>query len=849
MKTKPFGAKPRAQTMVEFALVLPLLLTLIYGVIETGRLLFIYSSTITAARQAVRYGSATGTGPNGVAYYRDCAGIRQAAKNVGFINTFNDSDITITYDHGLLANGNVNNFSGSTPTCGSNPTLANGDRIVVQVTTQWTPLVPLVPLQPFTITSTSERTILLSVDIAVTAPVGGMSGTGNGVIGLSFTLSPTSYNTVGQQLTYAYTITNTGTGDLSGPFTVSDIAGVTTNCTASAPSTLSPGASFTCSGTYTIAQSDLDNGSVTNGPTASATGSSASATGQTAYAAQTKSLTLAAGVTPNYTSNVGDVVLFTYSLTNTGNVTLTSPYSVTDNKISNVDCSGATSPLAPGASTSCEKTYAITTADVNAGSITAQSSATAKFGASTVTSNNSSATVITRPLTLSITASPLNVSAAGQVITYTYLIQNTSNFTFTSPYTFYGYKGTAPNCSGAQNTLNSGESTSCTGTYTTTQADIDAGLALVNSAYVVAKNGAANVTSNTTTASVAVNQNAAVSLSISPNPTVSTVKNSTITYTYTITNTGYVTLSQPFSISEDRVTGISCLNPNSLAPGATTTCTGTTTVKQQDLDAGKIVDNAQASAKFGNQTITSTQVSGLVITYSGPRLSLSISANPTSVTGAGSVIVYTYTITNSGSVSLTNPSVSGADCSLATSPLAPGASTTCTGTYTTTNTDVSNGSVTHTTTASAKNGVQTVTSSSASVTVTVNSVTSCDVKHSVIRIPPTYQFGIIIYNNNSYAITVSQIQAGWNDTPNSQRISQVTLGGSTIWSSNSNNGSPTTFSSLSGNTSISAQSNKLLEFTFNSTYTPFSPTQEYILVNFAEAGCPQLNSGNASQLQ
>ena len=54
--------KNKAQAMVEFALVLPILLMLLYGILEAGRLLFIYSTIVTASRQAVRYGSATGEG-------------------------------------------------------------------------------------------------------------------------------------------------------------------------------------------------------------------------------------------------------------------------------------------------------------------------------------------------------------------------------------------------------------------------------------------------------------------------------------------------------------------------------------------------------------------------------------------------------------------------------------------------------------------------------------------------------------------------------------------------------------------------------------------------------------------
>ena len=67
--------------MVEFALALPLLLLLVFGLMETGRLLFIYASTVSAAREAVRYGAAMGKNASNVRYYQDCAGIKAAAKN------------------------------------------------------------------------------------------------------------------------------------------------------------------------------------------------------------------------------------------------------------------------------------------------------------------------------------------------------------------------------------------------------------------------------------------------------------------------------------------------------------------------------------------------------------------------------------------------------------------------------------------------------------------------------------------------------------------------------------------------------------------------------------------------
>jgi len=46
--------KNKAQAMVEFAIALPILLMLLYGILEAGRLLFLYSTIVTASRQAVR---------------------------------------------------------------------------------------------------------------------------------------------------------------------------------------------------------------------------------------------------------------------------------------------------------------------------------------------------------------------------------------------------------------------------------------------------------------------------------------------------------------------------------------------------------------------------------------------------------------------------------------------------------------------------------------------------------------------------------------------------------------------------------------------------------------------------
>ena len=69
-------------------------------------------------------------------------------------------------------------------------------------------------------------------------------------------------------ISYSYAVTNTGNVTLAGPVTVADDK-ATVTCPAGG---LAPGASMTCTASYTITQADLDSGSVKNTAKASANG-------------------------------------------------------------------------------------------------------------------------------------------------------------------------------------------------------------------------------------------------------------------------------------------------------------------------------------------------------------------------------------------------------------------------------------------------------------------------------------------------------------------------------------------------------------------------------------------------
>lgn len=184
MKLKKIAhGKSSAQAMVEFAIALPILLMLLYGILEAGRLLFIYSSIVTASRQAVRYGSATGVGTSGVLRYRDCAGIRASAQRADFLNSFDDTDIHIYHDDGpdpSNPSAGLNKTEYCTGTVDNTFSPTNSSRIVVEIAGDFFPIIPrLVPfIERSASTSSgpimgeSARTILVSIDIEVTAPPG-----------------------------------------------------------------------------------------------------------------------------------------------------------------------------------------------------------------------------------------------------------------------------------------------------------------------------------------------------------------------------------------------------------------------------------------------------------------------------------------------------------------------------------------------------------------------------------------------------------------------------------------------------------------------------------------------------
>ncbi|RGC70850.1 hypothetical protein C5N14_01775 [Micromonospora sp. MW-13] len=212
-----------------------------------------------------------------------------------------------------------------------------------------------------------------------------------------------------------------------------------------------------------------------------------------------------------------------------------------------------------------------------------------------------------------------------------------------------------------------------------------------------------------------------------------------VTYTYTVTNqsTGTTDPITGITVTDDTVSGITC-QATSLAPGASTTCTGTYTVTKADVDNGKIVNTAQATGTFHEQKVSSNQATFTVTTEPTPPKQASLSIDKKArvesdchkkcendgFAAKGDKIFYTYRVTNTGTVTITNvavddPTAGAVVCNSTT--LAPGTSTDCHAVkpHVVTSADVKAGKVVNTARATGKFDGKTVTSDPATVTVCI----------------------------------------------------------------------------------------------------------------------------------
>ena len=265
----------------------------------------------------------------------------------------------------------------------------------------------------------------------------------------------------------------------------------------------------------------------------------------------------------------------------------------------------------------------------------------------------------------------------------------------------------------------------CTGTHVLTQAEVDSG-SFSNTATAAATAYGGTIISSPSTAAVPIPSDPGLSLTKTVDEPTFAAPGDVLHFEVTATNTGNVTL-RGVSVTDpapgDGTFDLDCAGlPATLAPGASGTCAASYTVTQADLDAGRVVNRARASAtdpSDGTQSAEDTAAS----TAQGVRaLALSKRVAEKSYSATGDLLHYTITARNTGTVTLTNVRVKDpapgtgrftTTCGTLTT-LAPGQVSVCTASYTVAARDLAAAQVRNTASAAADGQVDAVTASATS---------------------------------------------------------------------------------------------------------------------------------------
>ena len=548
--------------------------------------------------------------------------------------------------------------------------------------------------------------------------------------------NPNLFN-VGTVLSCDFGVTNDGSVTIQGPISISDSL-TTAVCPAVPVDGLVPGGTLTCTATDTLRAGDLAVGSTTNVATAS--GSFAGqpvlspSDGVIYPVGATPALTLTKDSVPTNASfaALGDRISYTYSVTNTGAAGLTSAVTIDDNKLAQpVVCHPASAGVFQvGDVATCTAIYTVTQADLDAGFVTNQASASAIFAPGTA----GAITAVSPPVTKTVSAatnpalSPVkdvvsgpSPAAAGDVLIYRIRVTNTGNQTMTAvtvsdplipalTCTIAGQAAPVPA------TLLPGEVLQCRASYSVQQADLDA-QSLSNTATASGTDPAGaqqSLTDSHLQPLVPAAPAFDVQKSLLLNPGVApafTTAGQPVTFVATVRNLGNITLAQTV-VADDLVPG-SCTVRN-LAPGASdTSCRFTYFTTHADVDAvigagpahGGFTNTLTARAQPANPgapVLNDTDALPVLGPDHAPAFALAKTADLVAIGAPGQVVTYNHSVTNSGNITLTAQPVITDDkigvinCgTLPTGGLAPNAAITCTAPYTVTQADVDAGGVTN----------------------------------------------------------------------------------------------------------------------------------------------------------
>ena len=416
----------------------------------------------------------------------------------------------------------------------------------------------------------------------------------------------------GSLLTYTVTVTNIGDVTLNN---------VTVNDPMLDPSlqscpTLAVGATCVLVGTYTVTQADVDAGEINNTATGDSDETDSVQDSETVLINQNPAIEVTKEADVVDSAGIGDTITYSYEVTNTGNVTLTNVTAV-DNLLGAVTLSAT--ELAPGDSATGSLQHVVIEGDlpgpidnrVDAEGTAPDSSTVTDSASESVDLESTPAISIDKVLT---SADP-DPAEKGSLLTYTVTVTNIgdvtlNNVTVNDPM----LDPSLQSCP----TLAVGATCVLVGTYTVTQADVDAGE--INNTATGDSDETDSVQDSET---VLINQNPAIEVTKEADVVDSAGIGDTITYSYEVTNTGNVTLTNVTAV--DNLLGAVTLSATELAPGDSATGSLQHVVIEGDLpgpidnrvdaegtapDSSTVTDSASESVDLESISLTIKKIAG-----------------------------------------------------------------------------------------------------------------------------------------------------------------------------------------------------------------------------------------------
>lgn len=527
------------------------------------------------------------------------------------------------------------------------------------------------------------------------------------------------YNTVGQIVKFKYIVrmTKNDSADIQPniAFTGATPVCPAINSIGNLNDRFDAGESMECIFDYPLTQADLDKASVSNVVTVNIYTVNSNTVTTTVPTVPSRLITLTKAADPATYYQVGQTIKFNYTIKNSGSSQLgPGQFTITDSGINNnaaFNCGDANAVLASGATLTCSATYTVTSADMNAASVTTV--ATAAVGGAnpsaqvSVTINKTSPPALTTGSTIQhkvskgewlwqiarcYGADPAKTVAANPQIPNPAQIKE--GMIVTVPNIGSNGKINTPPCVGLH-LVQTGD----TWSSIATKYNVDLGLLQISNGNLLTVGKEIKIPFHTfglnlptpgaspiiTPGATTPAPTSSLTLTVTASPNTYSQAGQTITFTYTIKNSGTTTLGpDQFRVTDGLVSAgaFDCGQRTTLSPGTTTFCTATYNITQDVVDNASAV-TSNASASGGGVTSPAVVTT---ITKAVSLLTLTVSANPTTYNQAGQTITFTYTIKNSGTTTLgpdqfkvTDGLVSTTpiNCGNATTTLAPGATTFC----------------------------------------------------------------------------------------------------------------------------------------------------------------------------